>query len=148
MAKPIDLTVLFNAPIQRVWAELSDLASHPEWMSDAGSVEFLSDSRQGVGTLMRASTEVGPIRLADTMKVTEWEEGRRITVEHVGPVTGYGYFRIQSVGQGTELRWVESLDFPWWLGGPIGAAVARPILTRIWRGNLEKLRARVELSGL
>jgi uncharacterized protein YndB with AHSA1/START domain len=147
MAKPIDLTVIFDAPLDRVWAELSDLASHPEWMSDAGYVEFLSDSRQGVGTLMRAATEVGPIRLADTMRVTEWVELERITVDHVGAVTGSGSFAIRPTGDGTELRWVELLNFPWWLGGRIGAAVARPILSRIWRGSLEKLRARVELSG-
>lgn len=146
MAKAIDLTAVFAAPIGVVWAELSDLASHPEWMSDAGSIEFLSEGRQGVGTLIRASTEVGPIRLSDTMRVIEWEELGRITVEHVGPVTGSGSFQIRPVDEGTELRWIETLIFPWWLGGPIGAAVARPILGRIWRGSLEKLRARVELS--
>jgi uncharacterized protein YndB with AHSA1/START domain len=148
MAKPIDLVVVFKAPIERVWAELADLASHPEWMSDAGSVEFLTESHQGVGTLMRASTEVGPIRLADTMRVTEWDERRRITVEHVGSVTGSGSFEIRPVDQGTELRWIEILIFPWWMGGPIVAALARPILSRIWRGSLEKLRARIELNGL
>jgi uncharacterized protein YndB with AHSA1/START domain len=148
MTKPIDLTILFDAPIERVWAELSDLGSHPEWMSDAGSVEFLTESRDGVGTLMRASTEVGPIRLADTMRVTEWVEQRRIAVEHVGPVTGTGSFEIRNTNAGTELRWREILIFPWWLGGPIGAAVARPILSRIWAGNLERLRARVEVSDL
>jgi hypothetical protein len=148
MAKPIDLTIVFEAPVERVWAELSDLGSHTEWMSDAGSVEFLSESRQGVGTLIRARTEVGPIRLQDTMRVTEWVEGRRISVEHVGPVTGSGTFAIRPAGGGTELRWTETLFFPWWLGGPIGAWVARLVLRRIWRGNLEKLRARVQLSGL
>lgn len=147
MSKPIDLSIVFDAPLDRVWAELADLGSHPEWMSDAGSVEFLSDLRQGIGTLMSASTEVGPIRLQDTMKVVEWEEGRRIAVEHVGSVTGSGTFEIRPAGQGTELRWVETLYFPWWLGGPITAGVTRPILRRIWRGSLEKLRARVELSA-
>jgi uncharacterized protein YndB with AHSA1/START domain len=147
MAKAIDLRVAFNAPIERVWAELADLASHPDWMSDAGSVEFLTESRRGVGTQIRASTEVGPIRLSDTMRVTEWDELRRISVEHVGAVTGSGSFEIRSVAQGTQLRWVERLLFPWWLGGPLGAAVARPILSRIWSGSLERLKRRVELSG-
>ena len=146
MAQPISLTAVFDAPLERVWAELADLASHAEWMSDAGYVEFLSESRQGVGTLIRAATEVGPIRLEDTMKVTEWEEGRRITVDHVGLVGGSGTFQIRPVDGKTELRWVETLIFPWWLGGSITAWVARLVLSRIWRGSLENLRARVELS--
>ena len=147
MAKPIDLGVVFDAPVERVWAELSDLGSHPEWMSDAGSVVFLGDSREGIGTVMRVSTHVGPIRLQDLMRVTGWEKERSITVEHIGPVTGSGSFQIRPTAEGTELRWVETLVFPWWLGGPVGAWVARLVLSRIWRGNLEKLRARVELSG-
>lgn len=81
------------------------------------------------------------------MEVVEWSEGRVIGVEHVGSVHGTGRFEISAVSRGTEVRWIESLGFPWWLGGPIGAWVARPILSRIWRGNLERLKRRVELSG-
>ena len=33
MAQPISLTAVFDAPLERVWAELADLASHAEWMS-------------------------------------------------------------------------------------------------------------------
>jgi hypothetical protein len=81
------------------------------------------------------------------MDVVEWVEGQVIGVEHVGSVKGTGRFEIQSVGTGTQLRWVETLRFPWWLGGPLGEWVARPILTRIWTGSLERLKERVEISG-
>ena len=44
----------------------------------------------------------------------------------------------------TRFGWDERLRFPWFLGGPVGAVLAVPILTRIWRRNLANLRARVE----
>jgi uncharacterized membrane protein len=147
MAARIDLSIVLDASIDRVWAELSDLGSHPEWMDDAATVRFVGEQRAGVGTQMVAATRVGPLRATDRMDVVEWVEGQVIGVEHVGSVKGTGRFEIQSVGTGTQLRWVETLRFPWWLGGPLGEWVARPILTRIWTGSLERLKERVEISG-
>ena len=144
----IRMVVLIDAPPERVWAELADLGSHPEWMGDAGSVEFVTAQTEGVGTRMRVPTRVGPFRTTDLMTVIEWDERRRIGVEHVGAVSGRGRFEIRPSGSGTELTWSETLGFPWWLGGPLGAWVARPVMRRIWRGNLKELRRRLEVSGL
>jgi uncharacterized protein YndB with AHSA1/START domain len=145
--KPIELVIVFEASPQRVWAELADLASHPEWMSDAGAIEFLGEQRSGVGTRMRVPTRIGPLQTDDVMTVIEWDEGSVIAVEHVGAVSGVGRFEIAPFGDGTEMRWREELRFPWWLGGPVGVAVAGPIMRRIWRGNLERLRDRLDLTG-
>ncbi len=43
----------------------------------------------------------------------------------------------------TVLSWEEDLVFPWWLGGPVGAWAARPILRWVWRGNLRRFSALV-----
>jgi hypothetical protein len=80
------------------------------------------------------------------MTVTQWDEGTTMTVTHEGAVSGTGRFDLQPVAGGTRLLWSEELRFPWWLGGPVGAWIAGPILKRIWRGNLSRLAARVELS--
>ena len=144
---PVRLVVTLAAPPGRVWAELADLGSHPEWMRDAGTVEFMTGQTAGTGTRMRVPTRVGPLRTTDLMTVVEWEDGRLIAVEHRGSVSGVGRFEIRPSGSGTELRWSETLRFPWWLGGPLGVWLARPILRRIWRGNLERLRERLEVSG-
>ena len=145
--KPVHLVVYFDTPPTGVWAELADLASHPQWMGDAEAIEFLDSRTAGVGTRMRVPTRIGPFRATDVMRVIGWEERRLIEVEHVGPVSGVGRFEIQPSGSGTELRWSETLRFPWWLGGPLGAWLARPILRRVWLGNLARLRQRVEVSG-
>ena len=147
MAKPIDLAVTIDAPIDRVWAELADFASHPEWMDDAATVRFLTEQTTGVGTRIEVATRVGPLRATDFMNVVGWEEGQTIVVEHMGSVTGSGRFEVRPLGTGTEMRWWEDLRFPWWMGGPVGLAIARPIFRRIWRGSLERLKQRLEISG-
>lgn len=132
------------APLDRVWAAAADLASHAEWMADAESIEFLTDSRAGVGTTMRVATVVGPLRTTDVMEVTEWVEGRTIGVDHRGLVTGTGRFELTPVAAATRFTWTEDLTFPLWLGGPITAFFAKPVLGWIWRRNLAGLKRALE----
>jgi carbon monoxide dehydrogenase subunit G len=131
-----------------VWAELSDIASHVEWMADAVEIRFTGDRRRGVGTTFDCVTKVGPLRTVDRMAVTSWVEGREIGVRHEGLVTGEGRFTLEEVGgDRTAVSWSEQLRFPWYLGGPVTALVARPVLRRIWRGNLRRLAARCESAA-
>ena len=147
LTRPIEVAIVIDASPNRLWPELADFRSHPEWMDDAATVSFLTDRTSGVGTRIEVATKVGPLRATDVMEVIEWEDERTIVVEHLGSVTGFGRFEIRPTGTGTEMRWVEELRFPWWMGGPIGLGLARPILGRIWQGSLKRLKERLELSG-
>ena len=140
----ITVSVDIAAPLETVWGEAADLASHAEWMADAESIEFETPQRSGVGTRMRVATAVGPLRTTDLMEVVEWEEGRSIGVHHRGVVTGTGRFTLAPVGGATRFTWTEELTFPWYLGGPLTALAASPVLAWIWRRNLHGLRRRLE----
>ncbi len=129
-----------DASPEEVWAEMSDLGSHVEWMKDARSIVFVTEQRSGVGTRMEVETRVGPLRTLDSMEVTGWDEGRSIEVAHQGMVTGTGTLKASpEPGGRTRVSWEEHLVFPWWLGGRITAWCAKPILAAIWRGNLRRL---------
>ena len=68
-------------------------------------------------------------------------------VEHVGLVRGTGVFTLRPARRPrgrTRFVWRERLRFPWYLGGPVGAFVARPVLRWVWTRNLRNLRARFE----
>ena len=117
-----------------VWDALADIEAHLEWMADARAIRFTSTSTEGVGTTFDCDTKVGPLRLTDTMEVTEWEPEQAMAVRHVGLVTGEGRFTLRPHRWGTELTWDETLHFPWW----IPAWPAAAVLQLIWRGNLRR----------
>ncbi|MCY4632569.1 MAG: SRPBCC family protein [bacterium] len=139
-----------SSPPPAVWAHLEDIASHVEWMADAVDIDFLTTERQGAGTRFACRTRVGPLRTTDIMEITEWSPPRVMGVRHRGAVSGEGRFELATAGQAgesTTMVWAESLRFPWWLGGPLGARLARPVFRRIWRGNLARLKNRVESAA-
>ena len=137
-------TVIDRSPAE-VWADVRNIESHVTWMQDAAAIRFLSEEREGTGTRFECDTKVGPVSLTDVMEITSWEEERRMGVRHVGLVEGTGEFTLTEISPGrTEFRWEEDLLFPWFLGGPIGAFFARPVLRRVWKGNLKRLTTRIE----
>lgn len=139
----IAVTRAIPVPHHRVWQAVADLGSHSRWMRDARSIVFVGDEREGVGTRMEVATVVGPFRTTDIIEVVGWEEGRSIEVAHSGLVKGVGTLQVTPDVDGALVTWIEDLTFPWWLGGRLTAWLARPFLTRIWRGNLERLESSI-----
>ena len=81
------------------------------------------------------------------MVVTEWLENQSMGIRHCGLITGAGRFELRPLTTGsgaehTDFTWTETLRFGWQFAGPLGAAVAAPVLRRIWRRNLARLAGR------
>jgi hypothetical protein len=110
-------------------------------MADAESITFVGEQRRGVGTTFDCVTRIGPLRTTDRMTVTRWEPSVAMGIEHRGAVTGVGELRLERAEAGTKLSWREELRLPWWFGGRVGEAIARPVLRRLWQANLLRLRA-------
>ena len=139
----VRVAIDIEAPLERVWSDVADMASHADWMADAESISFVGDRRSGIGTVMIVPTRVGPLSTEDWIIVTEWEEMRRIGVIHAGIVTGVGAFTLSDMGDGrTRFEWDEDLTLPMTLGGRLGEIVAKPIVARIWESNLRRLADR------
>ena len=113
-------------------------------MADADAIRFTASAPPGRGHHVRLRHPVGPFRLTDRMEVTEWRPAA-MGVRHVGLVTGEGRFSLERRrGDRARFTWNEQLHFPWWLGGPVGAFAGKPVLRRVWRKNLQSLKAAVE----
>jgi hypothetical protein len=142
----IRVSIDINATPHRVWEIVEPVERHIDWMADAVAIRFQTEQTRGVGTSFFCDTKVGPIKLVDVMTITAWEPEKVMGVKHTGVVTGTGEFTLEPIGStGTRFTWTESLDFPWWLGGPLGAFVGGQIVMKaIWRRNLRKLKQLVE----
>jgi hypothetical protein len=141
----IEVSTTIDATVDEVWAAVEDVGSHVEWMADAEAIRFLTDQTSGEGTRFDCDTRIGPFSLTDRMTITAWVPGESMGVRHTGLVTGEGRFTLTDVGGGrTRFAWAEELRFPWWMGGAAGGAAGAPVLRRVWRGNLARLKAKVE----
>jgi carbon monoxide dehydrogenase subunit G len=142
----IRVSIDINATPAKVWEIVEPVERHIDWMADAVAIRFQTEQTRGVGTSFFCDTKVGPIKLVDVMTITAWEPEKVMGVKHTGVVTGTGEFTLEPIGcTGTRFTWTESLDFPWWLGGPLGAFVGGQIVMKaIWRRNLRKLKQLVE----
>lgn len=137
--------ITIDAPPRRVWAEVEHIERHVDWMADAAAIRFTSRSHRGVGTTFECDTVVGPFTLTDEMEITAWRPGRVMGVRHVGIVTGTGRFTLRRARGGrTRFTWVESLRYPWWMGGAIGGVVGDRIMRQVWKRNLRRLKQQVE----
>jgi hypothetical protein len=139
----IEICTDIAATPEEVWAVVEQIQTHTRWMTDAERITFIGAQMQGVGTEFECLTVIGPLRTTDRMVVTEWQPGAAMGIEHRGAVTGRGRFTLAATAVGTRFCWREALTFPRWMGGPLGERVAKPVLVRVWRRNLERLRTLV-----
>jgi hypothetical protein len=140
----IQVSIDIDRPLIDVWDQVSRLEDHAHWMGDVVSITFEEGQVHGVGTTMNVLTRVGPFTTTDVIVVEEWNAPHSIVVSHQGLVSGHGGFHLEAQGVKTRFMWCESLSFPWYLGGGITAAVARPIMARIWRANLRRFAATLD----
>src|SRR5581483_12504134 len=87
------------ASTDRVWAELSDIEGSAGWMDEAISIKVTSPQHRGVGTTFVCRVRIGPLRVRDKLRVTEWVEGKRIRVVREGRVRGWDQFELKRKGR-------------------------------------------------
>ena len=141
---PIRTFVVVEAPIERVWAILSDIERQPEWMHDLKSVRLTTPQPVGVGTRGVGRVQVFGISVEDPVEITAFEAPTHFAIRHEGLVTGGGAIRLEPAADGTTtiVTWDETLIPPVLprLGRRVLAAVFEPIFQR----DLERLARIVE----
>lgn len=147
MAITISVSRRLPFPKSIVWQEISNIERHTLWMSDAVQISFSTPNKTGIGTSFTCLTKIGPIQVQDKIKVTKWEEPNTIAIAHKGIFRGIGEISLTHLSpEYCEITWSESITSPIYLLGDLGLLVAKPVLEKIWRHNLEKLEEVITLS--
>ena len=109
----IAMSLVIDAPIEKVWASLADWESQGDWMLQT-TVEVTSEIREGVGTKIAAFTGIGKVGVMDRMQVTKWEPPFICDVLHTGKIIkGTGRFQLSSIdSETTRFDWSEEILTP------------------------------------
>ncbi len=143
-ARPIRSLAVVDAPIETVWAAISDIPAQPRWMHDMKAVHLTTDGPVGAGSRGVADVRIFGIGVHDPVEITTWEPPTRFAIRHEGLFTGDGVIALTSGADGTTtiVRWDEVIvppAFP-----ELGALIARPILGRIFQDDLGRLCEAIE----
>ena len=107
------MSLVINAPIEKVWQAIADWESQGDWMLQT-TVEVTSDIREGVGTSIAAFTGVGKFGVMDHMVVTSWQPPFICDVLHTGKIIkGTGRFELIAIDtDSTRFNWSEEILAP------------------------------------
>ena len=144
---PFSSLVVIDAPIERVWSELTDIEGQPRWMREMKSVRLTTPGPVGVGTRGEATVRIFGLSTTDPVEITEFEPPHRFAIRHEGAFTGGGVITLEAGADGTTtiLRWEETLiapvlPFAW-------AVAAAPVMRTIFQADLHHFRDLVESQG-
>jgi hypothetical protein len=161
--RPVAIVVAATmpGPPDLVWELITDWERQGDWMLEARDFVVTSAHRVGVGVEAEATVRIARITTRDRVRITGWDPPRRLSLEHVGWVSGTGDLILIPVGASeTTVVWREAFCAPR-LGPPEGAVARlgpvglgrlgllafRPLLRRIFRRDLRMLAELVAQSA-
>jgi uncharacterized membrane protein len=138
---------VIDAPIDRVWAALTDIERQPTWMAEMKAVRMTTPPPWGVGARGEATVRILGISVTDPVEITAFDAPHHFAVRHEGTFSGHGDIRLTAGADGTTtiVHWDETLLAP--AVPHLWALVARPVMTAIFQADLQRFRRLVEAEG-
>jgi uncharacterized protein YndB with AHSA1/START domain len=129
-----------QAPIERVWAAISQLEQLPAWYPAVQEVQTLTPGDpDAVGSRVRYLIKGRlPMRLAFEATITRVDPPRELELQAEGDLAGTGRWELQHQGEVTTVRylWDVQTTRPWM---NLVAPLARPLFT--WNSKGVMLQA-------
>lgn len=147
MMKIVTLTfsIVINSTPQTIFEYVSDWEKQSDWIlfTTVKLVEGLPNQKD---PLLLAVTKFGPLKVVDTMVVTDWQPYERIVVEHTGRIVlGKGVFTIKNtINEASTFTWQEITPIPFGLFGQICLVLAKPVMNIVFGKSLRKLKNNIE----
>lgn len=144
----LSVTVRVEAPVEAVWAAVTDWAGQSEWILGT-EVSVRSGDGRSVGSRIDAFTGVSRLGVLDTMTITAWEPPHRVEVLHDGKLLrGPGAIEVRAAGGGSVLTWSEDLELPFGVLGRLGWRAGRPAVRWGFERSLRRLARSLERAGV
>jgi len=136
----LEMAATVPATPEDVWRLVTDWERQGDWMLEASDFVVTSAHREGVGVEAEATIRIAGVTTRDRIRVSVWQPPRRLTIEHLGWVSGHGEIYIAPAGAGrSRVFWREELHPPLGVLGAIGLSAFKPMMRRIFERDIEVL---------
>lgn len=126
-----EVAMRIEKPPATVFSWLEDIRSIPSWYAAVRAVEPLSPGPAGRHSRYTLRREIAGQEVENTVEVTEFVEGERLTLSSLSGPTPFTYrYRVAPDGTGTRLRLIGTISGVG-LVGPL--ALLRPLASRFSR---------------
>lgn len=149
MSRPVSIRVarVVPGPPETVWGLITDWEHQDDWMLEARDFVVTSPHREGVGVEAEATITIAGVTTRDRVRVVVWQPNERLTIEHLGWVSGVGDIRLTRLaGSATLVDWTEELRPPLGPLGVLGIRAFTPLMTRIFARDLRVLEGLVRAA--
>lgn len=133
------------APLDVAFAYLDDYRNATSWMFGLAKFEPVGDKVQGLDAMFDGTFQVKPVKLHSTIKVTEWEQDKRIAFESIKGFHNWSTWDFNADGPArTKIRVTFSYELPGGLAGRALGKALEPIVAVSVRHSDEALRREIE----
>lgn len=114
----IERSIEAKAPVEKVWAFMSDLEKWPTFMKDIKKVEYLTEKRSGIGAKTHFVVESSGQQIEWEADFTEWVE-KKVAWRSTSGLKNNGYRSLEPTQIGTRITFMMDYELPDWVLGKI-----------------------------
>jgi acyl-CoA synthetase (AMP-forming)/AMP-acid ligase II/ribosome-associated toxin RatA of RatAB toxin-antitoxin module len=141
----VEETIFVDAGAERVWDVISDLSSYPGWMAGVTRWQPEGRKRKGAGARYLMRLQVGSAQVGSLIEVVEWDPPGDIAWTSVTGLDQRGRWRLRERrGEGTQVMLRLSYQSPGGILAYIADRVSSPMVRRLLRETLRRLKRNVE----
>jgi len=144
-----ELSLTVDAPVGVVFSTVADISNFSKAVPHIERVEFLSETRRGVGARFRETRLMGSRRATTELEVTEYVQDERVRfVSDAGGTVWDTIFTVETDPDGRGTRLVMVMEArPHKLVAKLVTPLMKRVIAKAIAADLDAVKAYAEASG-
>jgi uncharacterized membrane protein len=115
----IEKSIEIKAPIEKVWAFLTDFEKYPSFMKGVKKIEYLTEKHSGIGVKTHWVMESSGQEIEWDGECAEWVENKKMSWHSTSGMKFSGHQLIEPTETGTKLTLMMDYELPYSILGKI-----------------------------
>ncbi|WP_248491490.1 SRPBCC family protein [Tsukamurella sp. PLM1] len=141
----INHTATAAVSIDRAFAHVADYRTVPQWFFGISRFAPQGEKDYGLGATYDSAVKIGPKEIGSVVEVTEFDEGRLITLTSIAGFKTASRWRFTAIGENrTELAVEFTYELPGGLAGKALGMIIEPFAVQAVKASEAALRSQLE----